>query len=89
MKKITVEIKTKKGEAAYDKISTQKRSLSDKMIVNKVFREKIIQKKPFPVIEIKVLISWLAVQIDITKQIVDGMGQYRALRNIDYTIKEE
>lgn len=86
MKKIIVRIKTDLGERSYKAIKSRKASWKERNISNKIFKEKIIQECP-TIVEITCKIEWLAVQVDITGQIEEGMGKFECKKGIDYDIE--
>lgn len=77
---------TEKGEEAYKIISNVRVPLRERMITNKIFREKEIDDNPLT-IEINVLIPWLAVQEQIDQKIIDQLSSKGCERDLDYTLE--
>ena len=88
MKRITLWFLTPKGEKAYHDVEKSSEGAKANMVANKVAKTKIVNKNPLTVI-IKIKIKWLAVQIEFDKQIIDGLKQFGAVKNIDYYMDVE
>jgi len=86
MKKITIKFITDKGINAYKKISSQKQTWKEKQILKTIFREIQISET---IIEIKIKIPRLAVQVKLDKKIEEGMSIERCKRDIDYIMVVE
>lgn len=88
MKIIILKFLTKKGEDAYMKIMEEgkKQSWTDRQISKKVADDSITNTNPL-VVEIRVKIPWLAVQVELDKQIITGLEKYKALLDKDYKME--
>lgn len=86
MKKITLKFLTDNGINAYREIQKTKSKLKDRMIVNALFTDKEISKDPL-IIEINIKMSWMAVKIELDKQVIEGLKQKGAVKDIDYKIE--
>lgn len=86
MKLIKLEFLTEKGKEAYKEISSIKQSLKERLIVNKIFREKIIDKDN---IKIEVKIPWLADKLELDEKIIETMTMKGCERDLDYVMEVE
>lgn len=88
MKSILLKFLTRNGEQAYHKVDAEGKdqSFMDKQIAKKVATDHVLSKKPL-IIKIKIKISWLAVKVDLPKQIRQGLKKYGAEEDKDYTIE--
>lgn len=84
--KYTIQFLTDKGAEAYRDIKGAKTSIKERMVVNRIFREKVVKEDPLTV-EINCLIPWLAVQERIDEKIIQQMGNRLCERDLDYTIE--
>lgn len=87
--KYIIKFLTEKGVEAYKEIKGKKTSLKDRLVLNKVFKEKEIQNKPYTVIEIKVTLPYIAVQIELDKLIIGQMEKRDCKQDIDFTLEVE
>jgi len=88
MKFIRVEFLTTKGEKAYKDIKAQPIKFREKMIVDRVFKEKVISENPYKV-EIKVLIPHLALNLEIDNKIRETMAKKGCIEGVDYKVECE
>lgn len=88
MKEIILRFLTKKGEEAFHKVEEEGKSQSymDKKIGKAVAKEIILSKKPL-IVNIKVKVKRLAVQVELDKQVIIGLEKYGAKQNIDYEME--
>lgn len=79
---------TEKGADAYSKVDEagKKESWKNRKIAEKVCTDRIVSKNPL-VVEIKIKIMWMAVQIDLPEQIRTGLAKFDAVEGNDYTIE--
>lgn len=87
MDKIILKFLTAKGEEAYRSVEEEgkRQPWKDRKIAEKVCTDKIISKNPLTV-EINIKIGWLAVQVELDKQIVTGLDKFGAVQDKDYTM---
>lgn len=85
MKEINITFLTNKGEEAYKSCDEAGKKLKrkDQAINNLVAKDFIISNDPL-VIKIKIKISWLADLNNYDLLIIEGLGKFGAIRNIDY-----
>ena len=88
MKEILLTFKTKKGETAYKKSEEEggKASRLEKRAVKCIFRDSITNKDPLTVL-ITIKSVRMAVQLDLTKQIEDGLAKFGAKKDRDYSMQ--
>jgi len=86
MNKIYLEFLTEKGKETYKEIANKPQTFREKMIVNKIFQEKITSTNPLR-IEINCRIPWLAVQQEIDKKIIEQMSFKGCDRDLDYVME--
>jgi hypothetical protein len=86
MKKIRLLFFTQKGVDAYKKVKSEKVSFREQLIVNRVFKETTITEKPL-VIEIKILIGHLAVNLEIDNKIRQTMKDKGCTEGEDYKME--
>ena len=86
MKRITLEFLTLKGEKAYHDVEKSSEGLRADVVGKKFAKIKILNKNPLTVL-FKLKISWLAIQLEFDKHIIDGLKQHGALKDIDYNIE--
>lgn len=90
MKKIILKFLTRKGEEAYYKIEEEGKNQpwKDRKIAEKVCTDKVISKNPL-IVETKIKIDWLAVQIQLDDKMIEGLQMFGAVKDIDYTMNIE
>lgn len=79
---------TEKGTKAYKEIKAQPSKWKDRVVIKKIFREKVTSEDPLT-ITIKAKIPWLAIQIELDKQIIDQMKLKGCDRDLDYTMEAD
>jgi len=87
--RIRITFKTKKGEEAYIKSCEKgkEQNMLDKVISKTAFgKEKIIHTNPL-VIEIRPVISWVAIRTNLPQLIKDGLLKLDCRENIDFDLK--
>lgn len=88
MKRILMQFLTETGVQAYNAVEEEgkKQSWKDRKISQKVCTDKVISKDPLT-IQIDVKIGWLAVQVELDKQIVQGLEKFGAVQDQDFTME--
>lgn len=88
MNLIILKFLTEKGAKAYQKVDEEgkKESWQNRQIARRVARDRIVCQNPFTV-EITIKIPRLAIQIDMPAQIEEGLSNYGAKLDRDYTME--
>lgn len=87
--RIEIEFKTKKGEDAYKKSCDEgkKESALNKAISKTAFGEdKIIKENPL-IIEIRPKIAWVAMRVNLTQLIKDGLTKLKLTEGKDFIVR--
>ena len=87
MKEIVLIFKTEKGRKAYEESEAEgkKASAFEKRAVRCLFRDSVICKDPLTV-QIRIKSERMTVQIDLPKQIEDGLSKFGAVKDKDYSM---
>jgi len=88
MNSIVLTFLTKKGEEAYRMVEKEgkKQSWRDRQIGKRVATDNVISKNPL-IVKIDVKVDWLAVRVELDKQIALGLKNHGADIDKDYTME--
>lgn len=88
MKEIILTFKTLKGRRAYEKSEAEgkKRPKTERRMVRCLFKDTVVSKDPLT-IRIKIRSERMAIQINLPKQIEDGLKKFGAVKEKDYSIQ--